>query len=95
MNQLSAVPSDSTVRHLEKMANDIAHFFSAQAGRDAAIAGIANHMRSFWTPRMREKLLEQVRFGETSLEELPREALRLLAETERRNPDQSPGGDAG
>jgi formate dehydrogenase subunit delta len=91
----SSPNSDGTVRHLEKMANDIAHFFGGQGGREAAISGIANHIRSFWTPRMREKLIEQVRFGATSLEELPREALRRLSETDQQKPLQPPGGDAG
>jgi formate dehydrogenase subunit delta len=87
--------SESTVRHLEKMANDIAHFFSGQGAREAAIEGIANHIRSFWTPQMQEKLIEQVRFGETTLEELPREALRRLSETDPQKPVQAAGGDAG
>jgi formate dehydrogenase subunit delta len=87
--------SDSTVRHLEKMANDIAHFFSGQGGREAAIDGIANHIRSFWTPQMQEKLIEQLRFGKTTLEELPREALRRLSENGSQKPVSAPGGDAG
>jgi formate dehydrogenase subunit delta len=87
--------ADSTVRHLEKMANDIAHFFSGQGEREAAIVGIANHLRSFWTPQMREKLIEQVRFGETSLEELPREALRRLSDGDQQPVQHAPGGDAG
>ncbi|TLY62481.1 MAG: formate dehydrogenase, partial [Gammaproteobacteria bacterium] len=47
--------------------------------RQDAIDGIANHINKFWTRRMREKLLEQVKHGEAQLDELPREALRKLA----------------
>jgi formate dehydrogenase subunit delta len=66
--------------HLVKMANDIGHFFGAEPGREDAIAGIANHIAKFWTKRMRDKLAAHVtRDGDTSLDELPREALRRLS----------------
>ena len=42
---------------LIQMANDIGNFFRAQPNREDAIAGIANHIKSFWTRRMRDKLL--------------------------------------
>lgn len=63
---------------LVKMANDIGHFFRAEPKREDAIAGIANHISKFWTPRMREKLLAEVQSGDAGLEELPREALKTL-----------------
>jgi formate dehydrogenase subunit delta len=63
---------------LVKMANDIGHFFRAEPKREDAIAGIANHISKFWTRRMQEKLLAQVRSGDADLEELPREALKTL-----------------
>src|ERR1700687_6190298 len=66
--------------HLVKMANDIGHFFGAEPEREDAIAGIANHIAKFWTKRMRDKLTAHVkRDGDSSLDELPREALRRLA----------------
>ena len=70
--------------HLVKMANDIGHFFGAEPEREDAIAGIANHIAKFWTKRMRDKLTARIgrdgeRGGDTSLDELPREALRRLA----------------
>jgi formate dehydrogenase subunit delta len=67
-----------TEQHLIKMANDIGHFFGAEPQREDAIAGIANHISKYWTRRMREKLLAQVRNGDDGLEELPREALKRL-----------------
>ena len=68
-----------TSEHLVKMANDIGQFFAAEAEREDAVAGIANHIAKFWTKRMRDKLTAQViRDGDAGLDELPREALRRL-----------------
>ncbi|MCS3806773.1 formate dehydrogenase subunit delta [Chromobacterium alkanivorans] len=41
---------------LVKMANEIARFFENAQGDDAA-AEVAQHLRRFWTPAMREGLL--------------------------------------
>ena len=51
----------------------------------------------FWTPRMREKLLEHVKqHGADGLDELPRAALQSLAEHSTDKPSHEPvGGDAG
>lgn len=65
--------------HLVKMANDIGNFFRAEPNREDAIGGIANHIDKFWTPRMRQKLIEQWRGSEADLDELPLEAVRRLA----------------
>jgi len=67
--------------HLVKMANDIGNFFRAEPEREDAIAGIANHIAKFWTRRMREKLNLHLKLdGDSALDELPREAVRRLAE---------------
>src|ERR1039457_1683903 len=66
----------SSSLYLVHMANDIGNFFCAQQSREVAIAGIANHMKSYWTHRMREKLIAKLEHGEDGLDELPREALR-------------------
>ncbi len=82
--------------HLVKMANDIGHFFGAEPEREDAIAGIANHIAKFWTKRMREKLAAHLaRDGDSSLEELPREALRRIAMHQVAPQKDPPGGDAG
>ena len=39
------------------MANKIGQFFEAQPDRDEALAGIAEHVRKFWEPRMRIEIL--------------------------------------
>ena len=66
-----------TADHLVKMANDIGDFFRAEPVREDAIAGIANHIDKFWTKSMRRKIAAH---GEEGLDELPRAALRRLAE---------------
>jgi formate dehydrogenase subunit delta len=78
--------------HLVQMANDIGNFFRAEPAREDAIAGIANHISRFWTKRMRQKIAAH---GEAGLDELPREALRRLAENSFAVPQECAGGDAG
>ena len=85
-----------TSEHLVKMANDIGHFFGAEPEREDAIAGIANHIAKFWTKRMREKLAALLaRDGDSSLDELPREAVRRIAMHQVAPQKEPPGGDAG
>jgi formate dehydrogenase subunit delta len=66
--------------HLIQMANDIGNFFRSQPRREDAIAGIANHIASFWTKRMREKLTAHLEQGGRGLDELPLEAARRLSQ---------------
>jgi formate dehydrogenase subunit delta len=81
-------------QYLSRMANDIGNFFRAQSSRDDAISGITNHIKSFWTPRMRRQLIS--RLGDNDgLDELPREALRRIAEHPDAKCSHPPGGDAG
>jgi formate dehydrogenase subunit delta len=85
----------SDAQHLIDMANDIGNFFRAQQKREDAIVGIANHIKSYWTRRMREKLIAHLEHGDEGLDQLPREALRFLSEHPALKPKQPPGGDAG
>jgi len=86
----------SGTQHLVQMANDIGHFFRAEDKREDAVAGIANHIRRFWTPRMREKLIAHIaQHGPNGLDELPREALKTIAEHPIVKLEHPPGGDAG
>jgi formate dehydrogenase subunit delta len=80
--------------HLAQMANDIGNFFRAQP-HDDAVTGIANHIKSYWTPRMRTKLAAHLGQGDDGLDELPREALRRLIERPASEVTPPPGGDAG
>ena len=86
----------SSTQHLVQMANDIGHFFRAEDRREDAVAGVANHIRRFWTPRMREKLIAHIaQHGPNGLDELPREALKTIAECPIVTLEEAPGGDAG
>ena len=43
--------------HLIDKANHIGAYFESMPERDEALAGIADHIRRFWEPRMRRALL--------------------------------------
>jgi len=57
------------------MANQIALFFAAYP-RAQAVAGIADHLRKFWAPRMRRQLLDYAAGQGAGLHELVREAIK-------------------
>ena len=46
--------------NLVRMANRIGEFFDAMPDRAEAKAGIANHLRKFWEPRMRVQLFAHI-----------------------------------
>jgi formate dehydrogenase subunit delta len=47
-------------QNLIEMANRIGDFFDSMPDREEALAGIADHIRRFWEPRMRRALLAAV-----------------------------------
>jgi len=59
------------------MANQIGKFFESQ-GHDKAVPGIAEHIRKFWDPRMRTKILAHLDAGGTGLDPEVREAIATL-----------------
>ncbi len=61
--------------NLVRMANSIAAFFNADPDRDAAVQGVANHIKSFWEPRMKTAILAYEAKGGEGLHELVRKAL--------------------
>lgn len=65
--------SDDIVR----MANQIAAFFSAYP-QEEAVAGIADHIRKFWEPRMKADLQALVDAPPETLDPLVIEAARSL-----------------
>ncbi len=67
------------VERLAEMANDISAFFVGAEEPAAAVAGIADHIGKFWTPRMREQLTERLPQLGDGIDELPRAALLRLA----------------
>jgi formate dehydrogenase subunit delta len=62
---------------LVRMANQIAAFFASQpeAGREA---GVAEHVRSFWTPAMRRDIYAHLDAGAPGLDPLAARALESL-----------------
>jgi len=63
--------------HLVRMVNDIASFFKSESDHQAAIEGIAGHIRRFWDPRMRREILRWVdEHGGEGLQPLALEALK-------------------
>jgi formate dehydrogenase subunit delta len=64
-------------KKLVKMANDIAAFFAVEPTRQAAVDGVAGHLKRFWEPRMRIALLAAFDAGgDHGMHELVVEALR-------------------
>ena len=59
------------------MANQIALFFAAYP-HDEAVAGVADHLKKFWEPRMRKQIIEYVAQGGSGLHELALEAVKKL-----------------
>ena len=51
------------IDNLIRMANRIGAFFAPMPDREAALAGVAEHIRKFWEPRMRRQLLEAIDAG--------------------------------
>ena len=65
------------VQHLVKMANNIADFFTAEGDKTKAANNIANHLKSFWEPRMRRDIFRYLdEKGGAGLKEIVLEALR-------------------
>jgi formate dehydrogenase subunit delta len=62
---------------LVHMANQIGIFFRRQP-HDAAVAGVAVHIRQFWDPRMRAALLAHLDAGGAGFDPLVLEAAKSL-----------------
>jgi formate dehydrogenase subunit delta len=62
--------------NLIRMANRIGDFFQAIPDREEALAGITEHLRKFWEPRMRRQLYAAIDAGHASdLHEIIRAAV--------------------
>ena len=61
------------------MANQIGSFFATQRRLNAAEA-IADHLRKFWDPRMRNEIQVYLQNGGAGLDPLVRNAILLLAQ---------------
>ena len=74
--------------HLVAMANDIGNYFRPQP-REEAIAGIATHIKRYWTPRMRQKLNAFLAQGNGGLDDLPKAAVESLNREGAMRPGES------
>ncbi len=68
--------SKDSLETLNRFANQIARNFMAQ-GRDKAVLATADHIESFWDPRMKAKIFASDRSG---LDEVAAEAVAHLFE---------------
>jgi len=70
-----------STEHLVRMVNDIADYFRAEPDRGLAVAGVSNHLKKFWDPRMRTQIIAHVReHGGEGLSELGQAAVIQLRE---------------
>jgi formate dehydrogenase subunit delta len=67
------------IEHLVTMANQIGAFFRSQGGREEAVAGIADHLKRFWEPRMLRAIGLHAAAGGAGLEQDVAEAVRRVA----------------
>ena len=58
-------------------ANQITLFFASMP-REEAIAGVVNHLKLYWEPRMRRQIIAYVANGGAGLHELALEAVKRL-----------------
>ncbi|HET6545175.1 MAG TPA: formate dehydrogenase subunit delta [Rhodanobacteraceae bacterium] len=68
-----------SVERLVAMANDIASYFESEPDREAAVTGVATHIRRYWVPRMRERIIEHLEKGGIGLDELARAGVASLS----------------
>jgi formate dehydrogenase subunit delta len=61
------------------MANQISLFFGSQRRRDSAEA-LADHLRKFWTPLMRDQIRSHLDAGGAGLSDIARKGVALLGE---------------
>jgi formate dehydrogenase subunit delta len=81
-----------SIEHLVRMANDIADYFRSEPDREAAIAGVSNHMKKFWDPRMRRQIAAHLREqAGVGLSELARAAVVQLGELDAAKAQRSQG----
>jgi formate dehydrogenase subunit delta len=66
------------VERLVAMANDIAAFFAAEPDPQTGAEQVANHLRRFWEPRMREAISRHLATGGAGLSALARQGVERL-----------------
>jgi formate dehydrogenase subunit delta len=76
---------------LIKMANEIGEFFAGTTDAQAAARDVANHLKRYWEPRMREQILNyyEERQG-AGLSEVAKSAVALLYAASKAPPAAPP-----
>ena len=64
---------------LVRMANQIADNFDYGDDRSVPVAGVLDHVTRFWTPEMKQTIIEQQQAGDIGLNEIAAEAIKALA----------------
>ena len=67
---------------LVRMANQIADFFRTQPD-EAAVAGVADHIKSFWNPVMRRQIYAHLDAGGEGLGDLALRGLQQLRQQDQ------------
>jgi len=67
----------SSPDRLVYMANQIGKFFTVQ-GPEKTVAGVSEHIRKFWDPRMRKQIFAHLDAGGAGLDPDVRRALETL-----------------
>ncbi len=64
---------------LVQMVNQISQFFESQPLREDAIAGVLDHVKRFWDPRMRAAIIRHAESDGAGLRDIARAAIAQLA----------------
>lgn len=67
------------VAKLVRMANQIAVNFEGGSSEEQAVASVADHIRRFWSPLMREQLIDHWRADSGDLSPRAAEAIAVVA----------------
>ena len=71
--------SDGTNK-LVRMANQIADNFDYGSDKSKAVAGVLDHLVRFWTPDMKQSIVEQRQHGDIGLNGIADAAVLALAD---------------
>jgi formate dehydrogenase subunit delta len=73
--------SETKIEKLVRMANQIAEFFRPYP-HEKGVAGVQEHLKSFWTPSMRKELVAYAQGGGPGLHPQVLEAIKRSATAE-------------
>jgi formate dehydrogenase subunit delta len=73
------VSNDGTNK-LVRMANQIADNFDYGSDKSKASASVLDHLTRFWTPAMKQSIVEQRQRGDIGLNEIADAAVKSLAD---------------